>query len=141
MTPGVVAQESVVANDVNKPACVNNKVPSATSDSGIYVTGIVNHSVTNILLDTYAIVSVLNEGTWRESGIVTKIEAVAGTLTTANGNELTALGEAKVRLPLGTIHCFWPVMIARGLSHDCIPSSDFSNTFNVKFTITREPLQ
>lgn len=140
MRPGVVAQESVVANDVNKPACVNNKVPSGKPDSEIYVTGIVNHSVTCILLDTHAIVSVLNEGTWKESGIVTKIEPVTGTLTTANINELTALGEAKVRLRLGTIRCFWPVMIARGLSHDCILSSDFSNTFNVKFTITMEPL-
>lgn len=34
--PGVVAQESVVANDVNKPACVNNKVPSATSDNELF---------------------------------------------------------------------------------------------------------
>ena len=46
-----MAQESVVANKVNKPACVNNKVLFATSDSEIYVAGIVNHSVT-ILLDT-----------------------------------------------------------------------------------------
>lgn len=49
--PGVVAQESVVANEVNNPACVNNRVLSATSDSGIYVTGIVNHTVTCILLN------------------------------------------------------------------------------------------
>ena len=40
--PGVAAQESVVANEVNSPACVNDKVLSAISDSGIYVTGIVN---------------------------------------------------------------------------------------------------
>ena len=72
MRPGVVAQESVVANEVNNQACVNNKVLSATSDSGIYVTGIANHSVTCILLNTGATVSVLNEGTWRNSGLVTK---------------------------------------------------------------------
>lgn len=104
------------------------------------MTGIVNHCVNCILLDTDANVRVLNEGTWRESWLVTKIESVTGTLTTANGNELTVLGEAKVRLRLGTIDCFWPVMIARFLSHDCILSSDFSSTFNVKFTITLEPL-
>ena len=63
MRPGVVAQESVVASEVNNPACVNNKVLSATSDPGIFVTGSVNHSVTCILLDTGATVSVLNEGT------------------------------------------------------------------------------
>ena len=75
--PGVVVQESVVANEVNKPACVNNKVLSATSDSGIYVAGIVNDSVTCILLDTGATVSVLNEGTWRKSGLVTKISGAS----------------------------------------------------------------
>ena len=42
MRPGVVAQESMVANEVDNLACVNNKVLSATSDSGICVTGIVN---------------------------------------------------------------------------------------------------
>ena len=78
MTPGVVAQESVVANEVSNPACAINNVLSATSDSGIYVTSIVNHSVTCILLDTGATVSVLNEGTWRNSGLVTKIEPVTG---------------------------------------------------------------
>ena len=47
--------------------------------------------MTCILLDTGAAVSVLNEGTWSKSGHVTKIEPVTGTLTTANGNELTVL--------------------------------------------------
>ena len=129
MRPGLVAQESVVAGEINNPACVNNKVLSATSDSGIYVTGIVNHSVTCILLDTGATVSVLNEGTWKKSGLVTKIEPVIETLTTANGNELTVLGQTKVRFRLGNIDCFWPVMIARGLSHDCILGSDFFQHF------------
>ena len=45
-----------------------------------------NHSVTCLLLDIDVIVSVLNEGTWRKSGLVTKVEPVTGTLTTANGN-------------------------------------------------------
>ena len=129
MRPGLVAQESVVAGEINNPACVNNKVLSATSDSGIYVTGIVNHSVTCILLDTGATVSVLNEGTWQKSGLVTKIEPVIETLTTANGNELTVLGQTKVKFRLGNIDCFWPVMIARGLSHDCILGSDFFQHF------------
>ena len=127
--PGVVAQESVVANEENNPACVNNRVLSATSDSGIYVTGIVNHTVTCILLGTGATVSVLNKGISRKSGLVTKIEPVTGTLTTANGNELTVLNETNVRFRLGNIDCFWPVMIARGLSHDCILGSDFFEHF------------
>ncbi|KAL9952487.1 hypothetical protein ACROYT_G039751 [Oculina patagonica] len=98
-------------------------------DSGIYISGLVNHSVTCILLDTGATVSVLNEETWRKSGHVSKVNPVTGTLTTANGNELTVLGETKVRFRVGNIDCFWSVMIARGLSHDCILGSDFFQHF------------
>ena len=84
--------------------------------------------MTCILLDIGATVSVLNERTWRNNGLVT-IEPVTGTLTTANGNELTVLDETNVRFRLRNIDCFWPVMIARGLSHGCILGSDFFQHF------------
>ncbi|PFX29467.1 hypothetical protein AWC38_SpisGene5768 [Stylophora pistillata] len=48
-----------------------------------------------IVLDTGATVSVLNEERWKTSGHVTKVNPVTGTLTTANGNELTVLVETK----------------------------------------------
>lgn len=99
--------------------------------SGIYGTGIVNHSVTCILLETGATVSILNEGTWRNSGLVRKIGPVTGTLTTANGNELIVLGETKVRFRLGNIDCLWPVMIARNLSHECILGLEFFPQFKM----------
>ena len=84
-----VAQASGFANnEVMNPAFVNNKVQSVTSDSSIYVTGIVNQSVTCILRHTCATASVLNEGTWRKTGFVSKQKPVFGTLTTANRNEL-----------------------------------------------------
>lgn len=70
-----------------------------------------NHSVTCILLDIGATVSVLSEQTWKTSGHVAKVNPVTGTLTTANGNELTVLGETKVRFRVGNIDCFWPVMV------------------------------
>ena len=106
MRPTVVAQAPVVNNEVNNPAFISNNVLSAISDSGIYITGLVNHSVTCILLDTGATVSVLNEDTWKKSGHVSKVNPMAGTLTTANGNELTVLGETKVRFRVGNIDCF-----------------------------------
>ena len=61
------------------------------------------------------------------------LQKVTGTLTTANGNELTVLGETNVRFRLGNIDCFWPVMIARGLSHDCILVSDFFQHFQIHY--------
>ena len=42
-------QASVVANEVTNAVFVNNIVLSVTSDSGVYDTGFVNHSVTCIL--------------------------------------------------------------------------------------------
>ena len=63
----------------------------------MYVTRIVNHSVNCILIDTCPTVSNLNEGTWRKSGLIQKLNLVIRTLTTENGNELTVLDEAGVR--------------------------------------------
>ncbi len=125
----MVAQARVVANDVNNPIFISNDVVFAISDSGIYITRLVNQSVTCILLDTGATVSVLNKEKWRESGHVSKVSPVTRTLTTANGNELTVLGEKKARFRVGNIDCFWSAMVTRGLSHDCILGSDFLQNF------------
>ena len=56
---------------------------------------------------------------------MSKPKSVTETLTTANGNELTVLGETQVRLRIGSLNCVWTVMIARTLAHDCILGSDF----------------
>jgi len=64
-----------------------------------------------------------------KKGHVSKVNPVTVTLTTANGNELTVLGDTKVRFRVGKIDCFWPVMVARGLSHVCILGSGFFQHF------------
>ena len=81
-----------------------------------------------MLLDTGATASVLIEKTWRKSGHGLKVNPV--TRIIANGNELMVLEEMKVRFLVGNIDCFWPVMIAQGLSHDCILGSDFFQHFD-----------
>ena len=48
----------------------NKCVLSVLSESGIYVSGLVNHRLMCILLDTGAAVSVLGESTWKKSGTV-----------------------------------------------------------------------
>ena len=88
----MVAKAPIDDNEVNNSAFRSNHVLSAISDSGIYITGLVNHSVTCILLDTSATVRVLNDETWKKSRHVSKVKPVTGTLTTMNGNELTVLG-------------------------------------------------
>ena len=85
-----VAQASAIANnEVSNPAFVNNnKVLSASSESSNYVKEIVNHST----------VSNLNGGTWRKSGLISKLNLVTRTLTTENGNESTVWMKQKLDL-------------------------------------------
>lgn len=61
--------------------------------------------------------------------LVSKLEPVTRTLSTANGNKLTVLGETKVRFRPGNIDCFWQVIVAGGLFHDCILGSHFFQHF------------
>lgn len=63
--------------------------------------------------------------TWKKSGSVLTLKPAAGTLTTANGNELTVLGQTEVRFRIGNMDCSWSVVIAQGLAHDCILGSVF----------------
>ena len=102
-----------------------SKVVSVITDSGVFITGLVYHCVTPILLDTGATVSVLSEEVWRKSLRISKLSPVSETLTTANGDIITVLGETNVRLCLGEFEGDWNLIIAQGLTHDCILGSDF----------------
>lgn len=136
----MVAQAPIVANEVKNPVFISNNVLSAISDSGIYITGLGNHSVTCILLDTGATVSVLNEETWRKSGHVSQVNPVTGTLTTANGNELTVVGETKVRFHVETLIVFGQSWLHGAYPMIAYLARFFSSTLAVKFTMTLEPL-
>ena len=104
-------------------------VISTVSESGVYVTGVVNHRSTCVLLDTGATVCVLNENTWKKCGSVDFLHPVHGILTTANGKGLEVLGETKVRFRFGNCDFLWPVVIVRDLAHECILGSDFFQHF------------
>ena len=140
--PVYVAPAETAVNKVNRNTRTNDNILSVISDSGIIFTGLVNHSVTCVLLDTGATVSALRKSTWEKSGHVSKFKPVEVTLTKAKGNELTVLGEAEVRFRIGGIDCSLSVMIARGPSHNCIVYwvQSFVSTMGVKFTVTKEPL-
>ena len=62
----------------------------------------------------------LGESAWKKSGTVLKPEPIAGRLTTADGNELTVLGETEVRIRMGKIECSWPVIIVQGLAQNFV---------------------
>ncbi|KAL9985590.1 hypothetical protein ACROYT_G008012 [Oculina patagonica] len=95
----IVLGMNVKIKELESKAKKKSTTPSRRQDevvySGIYVSGLVNHRLMCVLVDTGATVSVLSEGAWEKSGNVSGLKPVTGRLTTANGNELTVLGEAE----------------------------------------------
>ncbi|KAL9985583.1 hypothetical protein ACROYT_G008005 [Oculina patagonica] len=95
----IVLGMNVKIKELESKAKKKSTTPSRRQDevvySGIYVSGLVNHRLMCVLVDTGATVSVLSEGAWEKSGNVSGLKPVTGRLTTANGNKLTVLGEAE----------------------------------------------
>lgn len=58
-----MAPAETAVNKVNRNTCTNDNILSVISDPGIIFTGLVNHSVTCVLLDTGATVSALHKST------------------------------------------------------------------------------
>ena len=81
----------------------NESVLSVLSESGIYFSGLVNHRLMCILLYTGVTVCVFSESVWKKSGTVFKPGPIGGRLATADGNELTVLGETKGRIRMGIL--------------------------------------
>ena len=102
-----------------------------TSGTGIYVSGLVNHSQLSILLDTGATCSILSEESWKKSGkyCPEKLEKLNATLTIANGDSLNIEGKTLVTLRLGNLALSVPMLIVRNIPHTCILGSDFFHNY------------
>ena len=109
-----------------------NRVISSISDAGIYISGLVNHQTVPIMLDTGATVSVLSEELWRKCGGYSSLLPVAATLSAANGNQIEVQGQAEVRIRIAEFDTLWTVIVARGLSHDCLLGTDFFHQYKCK---------
>ena len=99
------------------------RVTLSISDAGIYISGLVNHQIVPIMLG--ATVSMVSEELWRNCGGYSSLLDVAAILTAANGNQIEVQGQAEVRLRIGEFDILWTVVVARGLSHDCLLGTDF----------------
>lgn len=102
-----------------------SRVVSSISDAGIYLSGLVNHRTVSIMLDTGATVSVLSEQMWRKCGGISSLTPVTATLTAANGNQIEVQGQTEIRIRIADFDTSWTVIVARGLSHDCLLGTDF----------------
>lgn len=69
-----MALAETTVNKVNNYNRTNDNVISVKSDSGIFITGLGNHSATCVLLETGATVSVLSESTSEKSGPVPQLK-------------------------------------------------------------------
>ena len=57
---------------------------------------------------------------------------MAATLTAANDNQIEVQGQTKVMLRIAQFHILWTVIVARGLSHDCLLGTDFFHQYKCK---------
>ena len=99
----------------------------SVSGSGIYISGLINHTKLPILLDTGATTSIIDEETWKKSGCYSpdKLEFIDATLTVANGERLVVKGRTNVRLRVGTVDLLLPMVVVKGIYHKVILGTDF----------------
>ena len=129
--PAINGPPPEVNNDIHCDT-ETSRVASSISDAGIYISGVVNHQIVPIMLDTGATVSVVSEELWRKCGGYSSLLPVAATLTAANGNQIEVQGQAEVRLRIAEFDILWTVIVARGLSHDCLLGTDFFHQYMCK---------
>ena len=91
-----------------------------------------NHRTVSIMLDTGATVSVLSEQMWRKCGGNSSLTPVTATLTAANGNQIEVEGETEIRIRIAAFDTSWTVIVARGLSHDCLLGTNFFHEYKCK---------
>ena len=110
------------------------RVVSSISDAGIYLSGLVNHRAVSIMLDTGATVSVLSEQMSRKCRGNSSLTPVTATLTAANGNQIEFQGQTEIRIRMADFGTSWTVIVARGLSHDCLLGTDFFHQYKCKIS-------
>ena len=57
---------------------------------------------------------------------------MTATPTAANGNQIEVQGQTEIRIHIVDFDTSWTVIVARGLSHDCLLGTDFFNEYKCK---------
>ncbi len=84
-----------------------------------------------MLVDTGSAVTIIREDAWKRSAPTStterNLQEIARPVVTANGERITILGQATVPLQVGTLEASHSVLVAVGITHECILGTDFLN--------------
>ena len=96
-------------------------------ESAVAVDGRVEDRRTRLLVDTGSAVTILREDVWQEavSGRQRRLDATTQPVVAANGERLQLLGQCPVSLQVGGLHVSHTVLVARGVTQECLLGADF----------------
>ena len=93
-----------------------------------------------MLVDTGSAVTIVGESVWKRTNMRPNVEeAPSSPIVTANGNPLSLLGKSEAMLTLGDVVTLYPVLIAKGLTQECIIGADFLESLNASLTLAQKP--
>ncbi len=111
---------------MNARAHVPIVVDTASVESAITVQGRVEEHATRMLVDTGSAVTIISEETWRRAlPGNSQLQAVSRSVVAANGQRLQVLGTDTVKLQVGGVQLPFPVLVARGITQECLLGADF----------------
>ena len=96
-------------------------------DSAVAVEGRVEDRRTRLLVDTGSAVTIIREDVWKEavSGRQRRLDTATQPVVAANGEELQLLGQSPVSLQVGGLCVSHTVLVARGVTQECLLGADF----------------
>ena len=120
------------------------KLNSLAAGSSLMVDGYIGKRPTQMLVDTGSAVTIIRENVWREAagdGDQLSLEATAHSVVAANGEQLRLLGQTKVRLHVGGLQVFYNVLVAKGLTQECLLGADFLSQHGCIVDLRRQVLR
>ena len=116
------------------------KLNSLAAGSSLMVDGYIGKRPTQMLVDTGSAVTI---NVWREAagdGDQLSLEATARSVVAANGEQLRLLGQTEVRLHVGGLQVFYNVLVAKGLTQECLLGADFLSKHGCIVDLRRQVL-
>ena len=120
------------------------KLNSLAAGSSLMVDGYIGKRPTQMLVDTGSAVTIIRENVWREAagdGDQLSLEATARSVVATNGEQLRLLGQTEVRLHVGGLQVFYNVLVAKGLTQECLLGADFLSQHGCIVDLRRQVLR
>lgn len=117
---------STAAQHLESDSSLPKYAMSALNNSGIYITAVVNHKKSLVLLDTGSTVSVISHDFLKKKNEnCKKLSPIDDILTSANCSNIFLIGQTVVQMRIGGNVLDVPMVVAKDILHDCLLGSDF----------------